>query len=100
MKLIVASIRSLSPKLKATSSLKSSLSSHQKYTPTSAIKTPYSSDQGSFTSSSVTTLSISSHKNSDRAASVTRSVLLSGIVVSSVNSLYSSYVVGAKNFLF
>ena len=64
-----ASIRSFSLKLKT---LKSSLSSHQKYAPTSVIKSPYSSDQDqsdqiNVNSPPVTTLSISSHKISDRA---------------------------------
>ena len=85
-----ASIRPFSSKLKTTSSLKSSLSSHQKYAPTSANKSPYSS--GPAFVSPVATLSISSHKSSDRAASVSRSNLPSNIVVRSVNSLNSSYV--------
>ena len=59
-----ASIRSFSLKLKT---LKSSLSSHQKYAPTSVIKSPYSSDQENVNSPPVTTLSISLHKISDRA---------------------------------
>ena len=85
-----ASIRSFSSKPKTTSSLKSSLSSHQKYAPTSATKSPYSSDPACVTSPPVTVLSISSHKNSDRAASIPRSNLHSNIAVSSVNSLNSS----------
>ena len=80
-----ASIRSFTSKLKTTSSLKSSLSSHQKYAPTSATKSPYSSDPACVSSPRVTTLSISSHKNSDRAASVPRSNLSSNVAVSSVN---------------
>ena len=56
-----ASIRSFSSELKTTSALKSSLSSHQKYTPTSALKSPYSSDLESVSSPPVATLSISSH---------------------------------------
>ena len=54
-------IRSFSSKLKTTSSLKSSLSSHQKYAPTSAPKSPYSSDPACVSSPPVTTLSISSY---------------------------------------
>ena len=82
-----ASIRSFSSKLKTTSSLKSSLSSHQKYAPTSANKSPYSSGPVCVSSAPVTTLSILSDKNSDRASSVPRSNLPSSIAVSSVNSL-------------
>ena len=53
-----ASIRSFSSKLKITSALKSSLSPHQKYAPTSASKSPYSSDQENLSSPPVTKLSI------------------------------------------
>ena len=56
-----ASIRSFSSKLKTTSSLKSSFSSHRRYAPTSATKSPYSSDPANVSSAPVTTLSISSH---------------------------------------
>ena len=91
-----ASTRSFSSKLKTTSSLKSSLSSRQKCAPTSASKSPYSSGPACVSSPSVTTLSISSHKNSDRAASVPRSNLPSNIAVSSVNSLNSSCVARTK----
>ena len=91
-----ASIRFFSSKLKTTSSLKSSLSSRQKYAPTSATKSPCSSDPTCVSSPPVKTLSISSHKNSDRAASVPHSNLPSNIVVSSVNSLNSSYVARTK----
>ena len=95
-----ASIRSFSSKLKTTSSLKSSLSSHQKYAPTSATKSPYSTDPACVSSPPVTTLSISSHKNSDRTASVPCSNLPSSIVVSSVNSPDSSYVARTKPLSF
>ena len=91
-----AAIRSFSSKFKTTSSLKSSLSSHQKYAPTSAIKSPYSSYPACASSPPAATLSISSHKNSDRAVSVPRSILPSNIVVSSVNSLNPSYVARTK----
>ena len=63
-----ASNRSFSSKLKTTSSPKASLSSHQKCAPTSATRSCYSSDPVCFSSIPVTTLSISSPKNSDRAA--------------------------------
>ena len=79
-----ASIRSFSSKLKTTSSLKSSLSSHQEYAPTSTTRSCSSSDPACVSSTPATTLSISSHKNSDRVASVLH--LPSNIVVSSVNS--------------
>ena len=95
-----ASIRSFSSKLKTTSSLKSSLSSHQKYAPISATKSPHSSDPACVSSPPVTTLSISSHKNSERAASVPRSNLPFNIAVSSVNSLNSSYVARTKPLSF
>ena len=95
-----ASIRSFSSKLKTTSSLKSSLSSHQKYAPTSATKSPYSSDPACVSSPPVTTLSVSSHKNSDRTASVPCSNLPSSIAVSSVNSSDSSYVARTKPLSF
>ena len=95
-----ASIRSFSSKLKTTSSLKFSLSSHQKYALTSATKSPYSSDPTFAISPPCTTLSISSHKNSDRAASVPHSNLLSNIAVRSVNSLNSSYVARTKPLSF
>ena len=71
-----ASIRSYSSNLRTTSSLKSSLSSYQKYAPTSATKSSYSSDPACVSYPPVTTLYISSHKNSDRTASVPRSDLL------------------------
>ena len=89
-----ASFRSFSSKLKTTSSLKSSFSSHQKCAPTSATRSRYSLDPACFSSVPVTTLSISSHKNSDRAASVPR--LPSNTVDSSVNALNSSYVATTK----
>ena len=95
-----ASIRYFSSKLKTISSLKSSLSSHQKCAPTSANKSPYSSGPACVSSPPVATLSISSHKNSDRAASVPRSNLPSNIEVSSVNSLNLSYVARTKPLSF
>ena len=93
-----ASIRSFSSKLKTTSSPKASLSSHQKCAPTSATRSRYSSDPVCFSSIPVTTLSISSPKNSDRAASVPR--LPSTTVDSSVNALNSSYVATTKPLSF
>ena len=93
-----ASFRSFSSKLKTTSSLKSSFSSHQKCAPTSATRSRYSLDPACFSSVPVTTLSISSHKNSDRAASVPR--LPSNTVDSSVNALNSSYVATTKSLSF
>ena len=89
-----ALIRSFSSKLKTTSSPKASLSSHQKCAPTSATRSRYSSNPGCFSSIPVTTLSISSPKNSDRAASVPR--LPSTTADSSVNALNSSYVATTK----
>ena len=47
-----------------------------------------------------TTLFISLHKNSNRAASVPHFILPSNIVVSSVNSLNSSYVARTKHVSF
>ena len=79
-----ASIRSFSSKLKTASSLKFSLSSHQKYVTTSATRSPYSSDPACVSSPHVTALSISSQKNSDKAASVPPSILPSSIVVNSL----------------
>ena len=93
-----ASIRSFSSKLKTTSSPKASLSSHQKCAPTSATRSRYSSDPVCFSSIPVTTLSISSPKNSDRAASVSR--LPSTTIDCSVNALNSSYVVTTKPLSF
>ena len=101
-----ASIQSVSSKLKTTSTLNSSLSSHQrnvspktfktpitsyeeKYAPISAAKSPYSSDQGNVCSPSVTTLSISLHKTSGMAASVICSILPSNTIHSSVNFVSS-----------
>ena len=95
-----ASIRSFSSKLKTTSTLKSSLSSHQRYTPTSTSKSPYSSDLQSISSSPVTTLTISSHRTSDRATLVPRSILSSITVDSSVNSSNSSYIARVKPLSF
>ena len=74
----------------------SSLSSHQKCAPTSTNKSPYSSGPACVSSPPVATLSISSHKNSDRAASVPRSNLPFNIEFSSVNSLNPSYVARTK----
>ena len=93
-----ASIRSFSSKLKTTSSPKASLSPHQKCAPTSATRSRYSSDPVCFSSIPVTTLSISSPKNSDRAASVPH--LPSTTVDSSVNALNSSYVATTKPLSF
>ena len=93
-----ALIRSFSSKPKTTSFLKSSFSSHQKCAPTSATRSRYSLDPACFSSVPVTTLSISSHKNSDRAASVPR--LPSNTVDSSVNALNSSYVATTKPLSF
>ena len=93
-----ASIGSFSSKLKTTSSPKASLSSHQKCAPTSATRSRYSSDPVCFSSIPVTTLSISSPKNSGRAASVPR--LSSTTVDSSVNALNSSYVATTKPLSF
>ena len=91
-----ASIQSFSSKLKTTSSLNFALSFHQKY----ATRSPYSSDPVCVSSSPVTTLSVSSQTNSDRADSVPPSVLPSNVVVSSVNSLNSFYVARTKPFFF
>ena len=51
---------------------------------TSATRSPYSSDPACVSSPHVTALSISSQKNSDRAASVPPSILPSSIVVNSL----------------
>ena len=95
-----APIRSFSSKLKTTSSLQFSLSFHQKCAPTAAGISPYSPYLACVSSPPVTTLSISSQKKSGRAASIPPSFLLSSIVVSSVNSLSSSYVVRTKPLSF
>ena len=87
---INASIPSFSSKLKTTSSIKSSLSSHQKYAPTFATNSPYSSDQQNV--SSPLLQRFLTHRTSDRAVSVTRSILPSNTVDSSANSLNSCYV--------
>ena len=55
-------------------------------------RSPYSPYSPCVSSPPVTTLSISSQKNSDRAASVPPSFLPSSIVAGSVNSLNLSYV--------
>ena len=68
--------------------------------PTSATRSPYSPYPACVSSPPVTTLSILSQKNSDRAASVPPSFLPSSIVVSSVNSLNSSYVARTKPLSF
>ena len=94
-----APLRSFSSKLKTTSSLQFSFSSHQKCTH-SATRSPYYPCPGCVSSAPVTTLSISSQKNSGRTASVRRSFLPSSIVVSSVNSLNSSYVPRTKPLSF
>ena len=65
----------------SSSSLEFSLSSHQKYSPTSSTRSPKSPYPACFSSPPVTTLSISLQKNSDRAASVPPSFLPSSIVV-------------------
>ena len=70
--------------------LEVSLPSHQKYAPSSATRSPYSPYPACVSSLPFTTISISSQKNSDRAASVSPSLLPSIIAVSSVNSLNSS----------
>ena len=57
-----------------------------KNAPTSATRSPNSSDPVCVSSPPVTTLSISSQKKSDRAALVAPSTLPSNIMVSSVNS--------------
>ena len=67
---------------------------------TSATRSPYSPYPACVSSPPVTTLSILSQKNSDRAASVPPSFLPSSIVVSSVNSLNSSYVARTKPLSF
>ena len=95
-----APIRSFSSKLKTTSSLQFPRFFHQKCAPTSATRSPYSPYPACVTSPPVTTLSISSQKNSGRAASVPPSFLPSRIVVSSVNSLNSSYVARTKPLSF
>ena len=76
-----ALIRSFSSKFKTTSSLEFSLSSHQKYSPTSTTRSPYSPYPACVSSPPVITLSLSSQKNSDRAASVPPSFLPSSIAV-------------------
>ena len=58
-----APLRSFSSKLKTTSSLQFSLSSYQKCAPTSATRSPYSPYLACVSSPPVTTLSISSQKN-------------------------------------
>ena len=63
-----APLRSFSSKLETTSSLQFSLSYHQKCAPTSATRPPYSPYPVCVSSPPVTTLSISSQKNSGRAA--------------------------------
>ena len=95
-----AAIRSFSSKLKTTSSLEFSLSSHQKRAPTSATRPPYTPSPARVGSSLLTTLSISWQKTSDRAASVPSCCLPCGIGVSSVNSLNSSYVARTNLFSF
>ena len=74
-------LRSFSSKLKTTSSLQFSLSSHQKCVPTSATRSPYSLYPACVSSPPVTTFSISSQKNSGRAASVPPFFLPCSIVV-------------------
>ena len=95
-----APIRFFSSKLKTISSLEFSLSSHQKCAPTSATRSPYSRSPACVRSPPVTTLSVSSQKNSGRATSVPPSFLPSSIVVSSVNSLNSSDVARTKSLSF
>ena len=95
-----AMIQSFSSKLKTTCTLKSSLSSHQKYALTSAVKSTYSSDQQIVSSPSLTTLSVSSHRTSDWATSVPCFILPSNTVDSSVNSLNSPYVARTKPLSF
>ena len=95
-----AAIRSFSSKLKTTSSLEFSLSSHQKRAPTSTTRPPYTPSPVRVGSSLLTTLSISWQKTSDRAASVPSCCLPCGIEVSSVNSLNSSYVARTNLFSF
>ena len=87
-----AAIRSFSSKLKTTSSLEFSLPSHQKCAPTSATRSPYTPYPARVGSFLFTTLSISWQETNDRAPSVPSCCLPSGIVVSSVNPLNSSYV--------
>ena len=93
-----ASIRSFPSKLKNTSTLKSSFPSHQKCGPISFTRSRYSLDPACFSSVPITTLSISSHKSSDRAASVPR--LPSSTVDSSVNALNTCYVATTKPLSF
>ena len=76
-----APLRSFSSKLKTTSSLQFSLSSHQKCVPTSATRSPYSLYPACVSSPPVTTFSISSQKNSGRAASVPPFFLPCSVVV-------------------
>ena len=96
----IAQLRYFSSKLKATSSLHFYLSCHKKCAPTYASRSPYSPYSACVSSPQFTTLSISSQKNSGRAASVPPSFLPSSIVVSSVNSLNSSYVARTKALSF
>ena len=67
---------------------------------TSATRSPYSPYPACVSSPHVTTLFILSQKNSGRAASVPPSYLPSSIVISSVNSLNSSYVARTKPLYF
>ena len=66
----IAQLRYFSSKLKATSSLHISLSCHKKCAPTYASRSPYSPYPACVSSPQFTTLSISSQKNTGRAASV------------------------------
>ena len=68
--------------------------------PISATRSPYSPYPACVNSPPVTTLSILSQKNSGRGTSVPPSFLPSSIVVSSVNSLNSSYVARTKSLSF
>ena len=72
---------------------------YEKYVPTFATKPPYSPDQKNASSHPVTMLSFASHKTSNRAASVPRSIFPSNTVDCSVNSLNSFYVARTKPFL-
>ena len=83
-------IQSFLSKLKTTSTLKSSLSSHQIYAPTCAFKSPYSADWESVRFPLVATFSTSSHKTSDRATPVSRPILSSSTMDRYVNYLNSS----------
>ena len=93
-------IQSFLSKLKTLSTLKSSLSSHQIYAPTCAFKSPYSTDWESVRFPLVATFSISSHKTSDRATSVSRPILSSSNIDRYVNYLNSSYVGKTKPLSF